>query len=75
LEEPIITSSAISLPPEGAHLQELIIASSTVTPSLERVRPQEPIITSSVVIAPSPGQVCFVTESFASFFPVSLVPL
>jgi hypothetical protein len=39
LEEPIITSSAISLPPEGAHLQEPIVASSVVTPSPERVHP------------------------------------
>jgi hypothetical protein len=69
LEEPIVTSSAISLPPGGACLQELIVASSAVTPSPERVHPQEPIITSSAVIAPSPGQVCFVTDSFASSFP------
>jgi hypothetical protein len=39
LEEPIITSSALSLPPGGARLQELIVASSTVTPPPERVRP------------------------------------
>jgi hypothetical protein len=39
LEEPIVTSSAISLPPEGACLQEPIVASSAVTPSPERVCP------------------------------------
>jgi hypothetical protein len=55
LEEPIITSSAISLPSEGARLQEPIIASSAITPSPERVHPQEPIITALAVIAPSPG--------------------
>jgi hypothetical protein len=69
LEEPIVTSSAISLPPKGARLQEPIVASSAVTPFPERVHPQEPIITSSSVITPPPGQVCFVTESFASSFP------
>jgi hypothetical protein len=65
LEEPIITSSAISLPPEGARPQELIVASSAVTPSPARVCPQEPIIISLVVIAPSLGY----TKSFASSFP------
>jgi hypothetical protein len=69
LEEPIVTSPAISLPPEGARLQEPIVASSAVTPSPARVHPQELIITSSAVVAPSLGQVCFVTESFQSSFP------
>jgi hypothetical protein len=69
LKEPIVTSSALNLPPGGACLQELIVASSAVTPPPKRVRPQEPIIASLAVIAPSPGQVCFVTESFASSFP------
>jgi hypothetical protein len=55
LEEPIVTSSAISLPPEGARLQEPIVTSSAVTPSPERVHPQEPIIASSAVITPPPG--------------------
>jgi hypothetical protein len=69
LVELIVTSSVISLPPEGARLQEPIVASSTVTPSPEMVHPQEPIIASSTVITPPRGQVCFVTESFASSFP------
>jgi hypothetical protein len=55
LEEPIITLSALSLPPGGARLQEPIVASSAVTPPPERVRPQEPIIASSAIIAPFPG--------------------
>jgi hypothetical protein len=75
LEEPIVTSSAISLPPDGARLQEPIVASSAVTPPPERVRPQEPTITSSAVIAPPPEQVCFITESFASPFPCAALIL
>jgi hypothetical protein len=51
LQEPIVTLSAISPPPERAHLQEPIAASSAVTPP-ESVRPQEPIITSSAVTPP-----------------------
>jgi hypothetical protein len=39
LEEPIVTSSAISLPQEGARLQEPIVSSSAVTPSPARVHP------------------------------------
>jgi hypothetical protein len=39
LEEPIVTSSAISLPPEGARLQEPIVASSAVAPSPARMCP------------------------------------
>jgi hypothetical protein len=39
LQEPIVTSSAISPPPERARLQEPIVASSAVTPPPERVRP------------------------------------
>jgi hypothetical protein len=69
MQEPIVSSSAISPPPESARLQEPIVASSAVTPPPEQVRPQEPIITSSAVIAPPPEQVCFITELFASSFP------
>jgi hypothetical protein len=68
MQEPIVTSSAISPPPERARLQEPIVDSSAVTPPQERVRPQEPIITSSAVIAPPPEQVYFIIESCASSF-------
>jgi hypothetical protein len=63
LQESVVAASDV-----GPSLEEPIVASSAITPSPERVRPQEPIVTSSAVIAPSPGQVCFVTELFASSF-------
>jgi hypothetical protein len=67
LQEPIITSSAVS-----PSLQEPIVTSSAINPSPERVRLQEPIVTSSA-ITPSPEQLCFITEPFASSFPCAVL--
>jgi hypothetical protein len=39
------------------------------------MHPQEPIIASSTIIAPSPEQVCFILESFASSFPCAALKL
>jgi hypothetical protein len=63
LQEPVVAASdigpflevpTVSLPPNGARLQEPIATSSAVAPSSERVGLQEPIIASPVVIAPLP---------------------
>jgi hypothetical protein len=73
-QEPIITSSATSSPPERVRLQEPIATTSAITPPLERVRLQVPIIT-SLVFTPSLEQVCFITEPFASSFPCAVIIL
>jgi hypothetical protein len=52
LEGPAVTSSTVSLPPQGVRLQEPTVASSAIVPPSERVSPQEPIITSPAIIAP-----------------------
>jgi hypothetical protein len=72
LQEPIVTSSAISPPLERVRPQEPIATSSAVTPPPERVRLQEPIITSSA-IDHSPEQVCYIPEQFVSFFPCTVL--
>jgi hypothetical protein len=67
LQEPIVTSSAVS-----PSLHEPTVTSSAISPPPERVRLQEPIVTSSA-ITPSPEQVCFVIELFVSSFPCAVL--
>jgi hypothetical protein len=67
-QEPIVTLSTTSLPPERVHLHEPTVTTSAITPSPDRVRPQEPIVSSSGV-TPSPEQVCSIIKPLASPFP------
>jgi hypothetical protein len=57
LQEPIVTSSAIS-----PSLWEPIVTSLAISPSL-----QDPIVTSSAT-DPSQEKVCYIPEPFVSFF-------
>jgi hypothetical protein len=67
-QEPIVTLSTTSLPPEKVHLQEPTTTTSVVTPSPHRMHPQESIVSSSA-ITPSSEQVCFIIKPLASPFP------